>query len=191
MEGDKDVWVSWDQEARLFRARLLLRDDGRPTTWNGWLVPLFSREAADQILQVNAEIVARHGPDSVSAFRWYGDVLVERDPQMLDLGAALPDWPQTLEEVRSERATNVDSPFEVLDPTPTGRYAVGGFAWTWMEWDECPLSEDGTCLHGLSRDEAFPHNAEADQADHGVFPEIGPGGVDRHVAEEIEAARRS
>lgn len=190
---NSDVWVTWDQESRLFKARLLTHVDGpwagRPVLWNGWVCPLFTRAVADQIARINDAVAREHGPDSVSTFRWYGDVLVERW-HLGQIDGPLPEWPADLDEVERLKAASDDFPFETHRPTAEGRYGVGAFSWTWEEAEPCPVSpDDGTCLHGVEPEACFPHAEHADASNHDVFPEYGPGGVDRYAADEIATAR--
>lgn len=128
------AYVAWDQgedDGAVFHARLTRTEDGRLVTWNGFLSPEFDRATAERIVAWNEKAIEEFGRDAADAFRWYGDVLVERWS-----GAEEEvDWPETLSHGED---AELPEPFEVVKRTGDGLYPIGAWAWTWDTVDDLP-----------------------------------------------------
>lgn len=73
--------------------------------WNGWVVPRFTREAAEQVAKASVE------KGDYESWEWENDCLV-----------------MTFKPEASE-----DDEASMWTPDPDGKYQVGAYEWTWEE----------------------------------------------------------
>lgn len=86
--------------------------------WNGWVIPAFTREAAQQVMDWTNNAAAEY-PDGFASARWDGENIILHEAW----------WDEGEQD-------------EVIEPSADGRYGIGAMAWTWYEKPALPALDD-------------------------------------------------